>query len=96
MEYWYVSQEKFRVDETALPWFNLYLRPRSSRVLVGEEFSKSADLSFSVSGSIFYSDLDILGYADDHTLYDSLNPGVVGNEQIVLVKLESCLKPMNQ
>ena len=82
-----VSQQKFGVEETALSWFNSYLRPRSAKVLVGEEFSKSTDLSFSVPqgsicgpvlytayastlpGSINDCDLDILGYADDHSLY---------------------------
>ena len=86
-------------------------------MLVGEEFSKSTDLSFSapqdstcgpvlytayastLSGSISDCDLDILGYADDHSLYDAFFPGVVGNEHMVLGKLESSLKsvkPMDE
>ena len=101
------------VDETALTWFKLYLRPRSAKGLVGEEFSKLTNLSISVpqssicgpvlytayastlSGSISDCDLDILGYAD-HSLYDSFDPGVIENEQMVLGKLESSLKSVNQ
>ena len=48
-----VFKHNFGVGDTAMAWFDSYLRPRSVKVLIGEETSKAAELTFSVpQGSI--------------------------------------------
>ena len=99
-------QQKCGVDETALPWRYSYLRSRLAKVLVGKEFSKSTDLSFSVPQGIICGPLLCPGCAS--TMPGSwvmlmsircmihLILGVVGNEYIVLRKLETSIKSVNQ
>ena len=43
-----VLQNNFAITDTALSWFENYLRPRSFKVCVDNKYSKSMDLQFSV------------------------------------------------
>ena len=43
-----ILSNKFRVEGTALNWFDSYLHPRSLQVMIGKEFSSETDLPFSV------------------------------------------------
>ena len=43
-----ILESQFRVTDTALKWFDSYLRPRSFKVCIGDEYSESQQLSFSV------------------------------------------------
>ena len=43
-----ILENKFRVTDTALRWFNNYLRPRSFKVHIGDEYSESQKISFGV------------------------------------------------
>ena len=43
-----VLESQFGITATALKWFNSYLRPRSFKVCMGEEYSESQQLSFRV------------------------------------------------
>ena len=43
-----ILENQFGVTDTALKWFNSYLRPRSFKVCIGEEYSESQKLSFRV------------------------------------------------
>ena len=92
-------KHNFGVGDTAIAWFDSYLRPRSVKVLLGEETSKAAELTFSVPqgsicGPVLYTayastlpsyvidcDINILGYADDHSLYDIFYPCTPGSEK---------------
>ena len=48
-----VLENKFGVADTALSWFDSYLRPRTAKVMIGEHSSNLANLTFSVpQGSI--------------------------------------------
>ena len=41
-----ILENQFGVTDTALRWFNNYLRPRSFKVCIGDEYSESHKLSF--------------------------------------------------
>ena len=43
-----ILESQFRVIDRALKWFNSYLRPRLFKVWIGDEYSESQQLSFSV------------------------------------------------
>ena len=43
-----ILENQFGVTDTALKWFNSYLRPRSFKVHIGGEYSESQKLSFGV------------------------------------------------
>ena len=43
-----ILENQFGVTETALRWFNNYLRPRSFKVCIGDEYSESQKLNFGV------------------------------------------------
>ena len=43
-----ILENQFGVTDTALRWFNNYLRPRSFKVCIGDEYSESQRLSFGV------------------------------------------------
>ena len=43
-----ILENQFGVTDTALRWFNNYLRPRSFKVCIGDEYSESQKLSFGV------------------------------------------------
>ena len=43
-----IMESQFGVTDTSLKWFNSYLRPRSFKVHIGDEYSESQQLSFSV------------------------------------------------
>ena len=43
-----IMESQFGVTDTALKWFNSYLRPRSFKVHRSDEYSESRQLSFSV------------------------------------------------
>ena len=76
-------ESQFGATDSELKWFGSYLRPRSSKVHIGDEYSESQQLSFSVpqesysGANIFTSyiinkvvpDLaSINGFADNHSL----------------------------
>ena len=42
------AENQFGVTDTALSWFNNYLRPQSFKVCIGDEYSDSQKLSFGV------------------------------------------------
>ena len=41
-----ILENQYGVEETALKWFNSYLRPRSFKVCIGDEYSKFQKLIF--------------------------------------------------
>ena len=41
-----ILENQFGVTDTGLRWFNNYLRPRSFKVHIGDEYSESQKLSF--------------------------------------------------
>ena len=43
-----ISENQFGVTDTTLRWFNSYIRPRSFKVCIGDEYSESQKLSFGV------------------------------------------------
>ena len=43
-----ILENQFGVTDTALRWFHNYLRPRSFKVHIGDEYSESQKLSFGV------------------------------------------------
>ena len=43
-----ILENQFGVTDTALKWFNSYLRPRSFKVCIGDAYSESQKLSFGV------------------------------------------------
>ena len=43
-----ILESQFGVTDTVLKWFDSYLRPRSFKVCIGDEYSESQQLSFSV------------------------------------------------
>ena len=43
-----IMEEIFAIKDTALQWFEQYLRPRSFRVVIGDKFSSPMNLTFSV------------------------------------------------
>ena len=43
-----ILENQFGVTDTALKWFDSYIRPRSFKVCIGDEYSKSQKLSFGV------------------------------------------------
>ena len=52
-----ILDNQFGVIDTALRWFNNYLRPRSFKVHIGNEYLESQKLSFGVpcSGVNFFT-----------------------------------------
>ena len=109
-----ILRNKFGVADTALSWFERYLRPRSAKVYIGQDSSDAANLSFSVPqgsicGPILYTvyastisnyiedyQVSILGYADDHSIYDSFNPNCSMSENAIMSNTESCLVSINE
>ena len=43
-----ILENQFGVTDTALKWFDSYLRPRSFKIHIGEEYSESQKLTFGV------------------------------------------------
>ena len=43
-----ILESQFRATDTALKWFDNYLRPRSFKVCISDEYSESQQLSFSM------------------------------------------------
>ena len=59
-----ILENHFGVTDTALKWFNSYLRPRSFKVCIGDEYSESQKLSFGVpQGSCSGANIFIFYYS---------------------------------
>ena len=104
-----VLNRTFNVDDTALQWFNSYLRPRALKVNVNDIYSSVRDLHFSVpqgscAGPVLYTvyastmgqqieqyPSTLLGYADDHCVYDCFKAGNIAAELATIDQLEACL-----
>ena len=43
-----ILENQFEVTDTALKWFNSYLKPRPFKVCIGDEYSEPQQLSFAV------------------------------------------------
>lgn len=102
-----VLKKCFGVNNSALTWFDSYLRPRQMHVVVPGASSQPCALPFSVpqgsaAGPVLYNvyastlqsvvtGQNISGYADDHAIYSSFKPQTL-SEHRTIEDQEDCLQ----
>ena len=102
-----ILSNKYGIKSKALKWFDQYLRPRSFKVTVNGAYSKEVPQGSCVGANIFNlyclplqdvvpDDLQLSGFADDHSIRKEFKAGNANEEISTISKLESCLLSIKQ
>ena len=100
-----ILRNKFGIENKALKWFDLYLHPRSYKVVVDGKYSREVNLDVSVpqgscAGANIFNlycsplqevvpeNLEISGFADDHSIRDKFKAN--NRQQELEVKQQEC------